>query len=63
MVETSSMTFRLPSDLHAAFVAACKAQDMTAAQVLRAAMRDFLAAHPQRALPLPIGKGNADEKP
>lgn len=37
-----TMTFRCPSDLQAAFVAACKAQDVTAAQVLRAAMRDFL---------------------
>lgn len=54
---SGSMTFRVDPDLQAAFVAACKAQDMTAAQVLRAAMRDFLAAHPQPALPLPKGKG------
>jgi predicted transcriptional regulator len=40
----SSMTFRLDADLQAAFAAACKASDLTAAQVLRAAMRDYVAA-------------------
>ena len=52
MVETSSMTFRLPSDLQAAFIAACKANDQSAAQVLRAAMRDYLERNAQPALPL-----------
>lgn len=51
------MTFRLPADLQAAFVAACKANDMSAAQVLRAAMRDYLERNAQPALPLTKGKG------
>jgi len=54
---SGSMTFRVDPELQAAFVAACKAQDITAAQVLRAAMRDFLAANAQAPLPLPKGKG------
>lgn len=43
MSDGSSMTFRLPADLHAAFVAACKANDRSAAQELRAFMRDYIA--------------------
>ena len=43
MADTSSMTFRLPADLQAAFVAACKANDRSAAQELRAFMRDYVA--------------------
>jgi hypothetical protein len=57
MAENSSMTFRVPADLQAAFVAACKANDMSAAQVLRAAMRDYLERNAQPALPLTKGKG------
>lgn len=52
MPDNSSMTFRLPSDLQSAFVAACKANDQSAAQVLRAAMRDYLERNAQAALPL-----------
>lgn len=52
MADNSSMTFRLPSDLQAAFVAACKANDQSAAQVLRAAMRDYLERNAQPSLPL-----------
>lgn len=52
MADNSSMTFRLPADLQAAFVAACKANDQSAAQVLRAAMRDYLERNAQAALPL-----------
>lgn len=37
-----TMTFRCPSDLQAAFVAACQARDISTAQILRAAMRDFV---------------------
>lgn len=50
--QSSSMTFRVDADLQAAFVAACKARDVTAAQVLRAAMRDYLDRNAQAALPL-----------
>lgn len=56
MADNSSMTFRLPADLQAAFVAACKANDVSAAQVLRAAMRDYLERNAQASLPLPKGK-------
>ena len=52
MTASGSMTFRVEPEMQAAFVAACKASDVTAAQVLRAAMRDFLAANAQPALPL-----------
>lgn len=54
---SGSMTFRVDADLQAAFVAACKAQDVSAAQVLRAAMRDYLERNAQPALPLTKGKG------
>lgn len=40
----SSMTFRLDADLHAAFLAACKAADRSAAQELRSFMRQYIAA-------------------
>ena len=52
MPDNSSMTFRLPSDLQAAFIAACKSNDVSAAQVLRAAMRDYLERNAQPSLPL-----------
>lgn len=57
MAASGSMTFRVDADLQAAFVAACKANDLSAAQVLRAAMRDYLERNGQSALPLPRGKG------
>lgn len=42
-VKQASMTFRLDADLHAAFLAACKAADRSAAQELRAFMRQYVA--------------------
>jgi hypothetical protein len=48
----SSMTFRMPADLHGAFVAACKGRDRTAAQELRAFMRDYVERNAQGRLPL-----------
>lgn len=39
-----SMTFRLDAELHAAFLAACKAADRSAAQELRCLMRQYVAA-------------------
>lgn len=45
MIEkTEALNFRLESELKAAFLAACKANDVTAAQVLRAAVRQYVAA-------------------
>lgn len=38
----STFTFRVDEDLKAAFAAAAKASDRTAAQVLREAMRDYV---------------------
>lgn len=61
----TSMTFRVDDDLQAAFVVACKRNDLTAAQVLRAAMRDYLARNAQSPLALDGGgkrKGKADAK-
>lgn len=52
MTAGASMTFRVDADLQSAFMAACKASDVTAAQVLRSAMRDFLASSEQPSLPL-----------
>lgn len=63
--KTGSMTFRVEDDLQAAFVAACKRNDVTAAQVLRAAMRDYLSRNAQSSLALDGGakkKGKADAK-
>jgi hypothetical protein len=51
MAASGSMTFRVEPDLQAAFVAACKSNDVSAAQVLRAAMRDYLERNAQAALP------------
>lgn len=51
--QTGSMTFRLDAGLQASFMRACKAADLSAAQVLRAAIRDFVDANPQS--PLPFG--------
>lgn len=50
--QSSSMTFRVDADLQAAFIAACKSNDVSAAQVLRAAMRAYLENNSQGALPL-----------
>ena len=61
--DNSSMTFRLPSDLQAAFIAACKANDVSAAQVLRAAMRDYLERNAQPALPLEAVATSKGRKP
>jgi predicted transcriptional regulator len=55
--KTGSMTFRVEDDLQAAFVAACKRNDDTAARVLRAAMRDYLSRNAQSSLALDAAKG------
>lgn len=60
---SGSMTFRVDPELQAAFVAACKAQDVTAAQVLRAAMRSFLETHAQAPLPLAAAPKRKGRKP
>lgn len=51
-VKTGSMTFRVEDELQVAFVAACKRNDVSAAQVLRSAMREYLARNAQATLPL-----------
>lgn len=50
----AAMTFRLDAGLRTAFLQACKRNDESAAQVLRAAMRDYLAKHRQTVLPFPV---------
>lgn len=52
MAGSGSMTFRCDADLQGQFVAACKANDVSAAQVLRAAMREYLERNRQAELPL-----------
>lgn len=53
----SSLTVRLPADLHAAFMAACFEADVTAAQVVRAACREFVTGNAQGSLPFVGSKG------
>jgi len=50
----TTFKFRIPSDVLKAFSMACEDNDTTAAQVLRAAVRDYVAkcAKPQHDLPL-----------
>lgn len=43
----AGLRIRVNSELRTHFMAACHAQDITAAQVLRAFMRDFVTAHRQ----------------
>lgn len=57
MAADAGMTFRLPLEMRDAFIAACQANDETAAQVLRRAIREYLERNAQPALPLPKGKG------
>jgi Ribbon-helix-helix protein, copG family. len=57
MAKDASMSIRVDAELLKSFVSACKDRDITASQVLRAAMRDFLERNPQPSLPLTKGKG------
>lgn len=54
MAADVGMTFRLPAEMRDAFVSACRANDETAAQVLRRAIRLYLdlERNAQSALPL-----------
>lgn len=47
MSKESSFTIRVDQNLKDQFVATCKSQDTTAAQVLRGIMRDYIARHGQ----------------
>lgn len=49
--KTEALNFRIESDLKAAFLAACKRKDVSAAQVLRLAARDFLRRHEAESMP------------
>lgn len=40
----STLTIRLPADLHGAFMQACYEADVSASQVLRAAIREFIGS-------------------
>jgi hypothetical protein len=56
-METITVTFRAHPSLVQACSQAAEAQDETLSQVLRRAMRDYIAAHAQPDLPLkPIGR-------
>jgi hypothetical protein len=57
-VTETNLTIRCDLDLKLAFIAACKGSDLNASQVLRGAMRDFLALHSQPSLAL-SGKGKS----
>lgn len=52
MSDDATMTFRLPADLRAAFLVACKSADRSAAQELRAFMRSYVQSRAQGAFPL-----------
>lgn len=60
--KNGSMTFRVNAEEHAAFLLACKAADVSAAQVLRAAMRQFLKEHAQAELDLMTAKPRKGRK-
>lgn len=62
MAKSAALSIRVDAELLKAFVSACKDRDITASQVLRAAMRDFLERNPQASLPLTVGKGRAKPK-
>jgi len=47
-MKDSGFRIRVQRELREQFLAACKAQDKPAAQVLREFMRDFIAAHPSQ---------------
>jgi hypothetical protein len=51
----AGLRIRVDSELRAHFMAACHAQDITAAQVLRAFMRAFVTAHRQPSGAEPVG--------
>lgn len=50
IMKDSGFRIRVQSELREQFLAACKAQDKPAAQVLREFMRDYVEAHPTRPL-------------
>lgn len=51
MANDSNLTIRVPAEMRDRFLQVCKAKDVTASQILRAAMRDFLETNAQPALP------------
>lgn len=55
--KSGQVTFRCDPELQAAFLAACQRKDITASQIFRQAMRDFVNANPQADLPLAAPKG------
>ena len=60
MMNDINLTIRVPAQMRDAFIAACQANDVTASQVLRAAMRSYLERNAQSALPLrqsPVPRG------
>lgn len=50
MDETAVITHRVPADLKRAFEQACKANDQTASQVIRALMREYVRKNAQGSL-------------
>lgn len=50
IMKDSGFRIRVQRELREQFLAACKAQDKPAAQVLREFMRDFVEAHPTQSL-------------
>lgn len=46
----STINLRLPGDLKRAFEDACKGNDQTASQVIRALMREYVKKHAQQEL-------------
>lgn len=46
-MKEAGMRIRIEPDLRNSFIAACKSQDLSAAHVLRAFMRNYVSAHLQ----------------
>lgn len=47
MAKTAALRIRIEPELHKEFLAACKAQDVPASQVLREFMKQFVSAREQ----------------
>lgn len=63
MANDSNLTIRVPAEMRDRFLQVCKAKDVTASQILRAAMRDYLESNAQGALPLSAAPKPKGRKP
>lgn len=55
--------FRVNGNMLKAFNAICKKEDRTGAQILRAAIRDYIALHGHETMPLTLTPSPSPKKP